>query len=629
MARIPVPELSRYLLRGQSHHPACLRLPTSVGIDGRRSLVSSAVRHAETPPSADPTSTLERREVPRIKQLRSEAKARKAAGRKNNSELQTVPGWELTVGIEIHAQLNTRHKLFSTAAPPLPSDEPNTHTALFDLAIPGSQPIFQPATLIPAVRAALALNCEIQRVSRWDRKHYFWWDQPSGYQITQYYEPFAKEGYLTLFPRDGIASEDGESVTVGIRQIQMEQDTGKTLAGPNGLQWVDFNRVGVPLIEIITKPEIHHPRTAAAFMRKIQAYLSAVDACIGGMEAGGLRADVNVSVRRTDHPLGSSQPLGQRTEIKNLSSFKAVEDAIIAERDRQIALLEQGGVVLGETRGWSIGSTETKHLRGKEGEVDYRYMPDPDLPPLTIEEEVVCWLEQDRPMLPDDEVLYLRHLGLKDKDIEALMQSEKGSRLEYFYNVLKCLRYRSKTRLLEDDRAVLAGNWVLHELGRLTSERNASADGSVEELDITSAGESSRVPASQFAEIIHFLYEKKISKQVAKELLFSVFRGDLSGNSPHGYSSVEEAIEQEDLWLHQLSESEHEKMAAEVLAEEEETLEKKFGPHFSQQKSYPEGQLMRLVGKMMKIEPVGQVDPQLAALVLRRAIEARFKATGA
>lgn len=560
--------------------------------------------------------------MPLAKQLRDQAKAQRAAGRKNNSERQTAPGWELTVGIEIHAQLNTRHKLFSAATPPLPSDEPNTHTALFDLAIPGSQPVFQPEALIPAIRAALALDCKVQRVSRWDRKHYFWWDQPNGYQITQYYQPFAKNGFLNLYEKDGIASEDGEHVQVRIQRIQMEQDTGKTLAGPDGIQSVDFNRVGVPLIEIITEPDIHHPRTAAAFVRKVQAYLRTVDACVGGMEAGGLRADVNVSVRRTDSAGADHYALGQRTEIKNLSSFKAVEDAIIAERDRQIAVLEQGGTVLGETRGWTLGGTETTRLRGKEGEVDYRYMPDPDLEPLIINDELLTKLKDDIKMLPDGEFnLLCSKWGLKGEDVMTLMQTSK---LEYFYRVALLLneRYEGGTNV---DCLVLACNWILHELGRLTSERNVSVDGSAEVLDITPAGKSSRVPATHLAEIIYFLYEKKITKSVAKELLFSVFRGDLTGSSPEGYTSVEEAIVGESLWRRQLTESEHEGLAASVLVDEEETLEKKFKPHFVDQKSYPEGQLMRFVGKMMKAAPVGQVDPQVAAKALRSAIEARFK----
>lgn len=207
-------------------------------------------------------------------------------------------------------------------------------------------------------------------------------------------EPFAKDGHITLYDHDGIAPEDGESITIGIKQIQMEQDTAKTIQQPPSTHLLDFNRVSHPLIEIITLPHIHHASTAAACVRKIQSILKTVNAVTTGMEMGGLRADVNVSVRERQR-LPEAGPgksyygvtgLGQRTEIKNLSSFKAVEDAIIAERDRQIDVLEAGGVIEGETRGWMLGSTETRKLRGKEGEIDYRYMPDPDLEPVIIGE---------------------------------------------------------------------------------------------------------------------------------------------------------------------------------------------------------------------------------------------------
>jgi aspartyl-tRNA(Asn)/glutamyl-tRNA(Gln) amidotransferase subunit B len=299
--------------------------------------------------------------------------------------------WELTVGVEIHAELNTARKLFSDATTSF-NAEPNSNVAPFDLAYPGSQPHFQYATLLPALRAAIALNCDVQRKSSFDRKHYFYQDQPAGYQITQYYEPFARNGEIKLYSHDGISEEDGESIAIGIKQVQMEQDTAKTLQNPPTEHLLDFNRVSHPLIEIITLPHIHHPSTAAAVVRKIQSILKSVNACTAGMETGGLRADVNVSVRRRDadreadpgHSYSGVSGLGQRTEIKNLSSFKAVEDAIIAERDRQIEVLEAGGVIEGETRGWSLGSTETKKLRGKEGEVDYRYMPDPDIPPVIL-----------------------------------------------------------------------------------------------------------------------------------------------------------------------------------------------------------------------------------------------------
>lgn len=246
--------------------------------------------------------------------------------------------------------------------------------------------------------------------SKFDRKHYFYPDQPAGYQITQFYggvsyicwstladryctEPFARSGSITIYDHEGIAPEDGKSITVGIKQIQLEQDTAKTVHQPPSTSLLDFNRVSHPLIEIITLPQIHHPQTAAACVKKIQSVLQAVSAVTTGMEMGGLRADVNVSVRSktgTDKEINNYAyegitGLGQRTEIKNLSSIKAVEAAIIAERDRQIEVLEAGGTIEGETRGWTLGSTETTKLRGKEGEVDYRYMPDPDVAPLLID----------------------------------------------------------------------------------------------------------------------------------------------------------------------------------------------------------------------------------------------------
>lgn len=490
--------------------------------------------------------------------------------------------------------------------------------------MPGSQPVFQADALVPALRAALALNCNVQNVSRWDRKHYFWWDQPSGYQITQYYEPFAKDGHITLYPRDGIAREDGDEVRIGIRQVQMEQDTAKTIARPDGVQWVDFNRVGVPLIEIITDPDIHHPATAAALVRKVQMYLDAVDSCVSGMEAGGLRADVNVSVRPSQPLHGPMPPLGQRTEIKNLSSFKAVEDAIIAERDRQISVLKEGGVIDSETRGWSIGGTETRRLRGKEGEVDYRYMPDPDLAPITISEEVISHLGENLGMLPDAEIDELvSRYGLRTKDALALMQLDGGGRLEYFYNVIQHLQERLGHEW-NKDCAVLAGNWVLHELGRLTSERNTSAGSTVQTLDISPAGESPRVPVQHLADILFYIRTSRITARVAKELLFAVYRGDLSGISPGSYASVEEAIEKENLWFNPLSREQYQDLATKTVRQSPDVLNK-FFPNYSHSAPYPTGQLMHLVGVMMRTGPSERIDPQVAREVLAEVIQTACK----
>ncbi|KAI0550062.1 GatB/GatE catalytic domain-containing protein [Xylaria curta] len=598
--------LSRYLLHGQLTSRGCLRARAHAPRITASHVPLVRYLHAEsTEPPSDMRPPIH---VPLRKQLKEEAKKQKAAGKrkKKNANNQVVDGWELTVGIEIHAQLNTAKKLFSAATTSF-NDDPNTHVAYFDVATPGSQPIFQKETLLPALRAALALNCEVQPVSRFDRKHYFHWDQPSGYQITQYYEPFARDGHINLRSRDGVAVEDGEGVSVGIKQIQMEQDTAKTLAQPGDVHWIDFNRVGIPLIEIITHPVIHHPATAAAFVRKVQALLDAVDACVSGMEAGGLRADVNVSVRRTDDP---NAPLGQRTEIKNLSSFKAVEDAIIAERDRQIAVLEAGGKIMGETRGWSIGSTETRRLRGKEGEVDYRYMPDPDVVPLLIAPDLVAHLRDTMGELPDAEVdALIRDFGLSPKDAMALASLDGGLRVEYFWNVVDMLQTKLGGHALHNACFQLAANWILHELGRLTSERS---DAPAEDLGFSQDGECVRVPAQHLADLVAHLYRRDITAKVAKELLWAIFRSRVPGE----YPSVFDAIEKEELWFKELSDDEYAALADLAVRGQEDVVRQ-----FMDAKVFPSGKLMFMVGRMIRVGKEERIDPKSAERVMRERIE--------
>ncbi|KFA75847.1 hypothetical protein S40288_01919 [Stachybotrys chartarum IBT 40288] len=608
MRRIPITDLSKYLLEGRLHARGCVAglgavspvLPTAHTLGPRR---ARSLHTAQVVPATSPAAPA----VPLRKRLKDEAKLAKKKGQKTKSDSQTVDGWELTVGIEIHAQLNTSRKLFSPAVTSF-NDEPNSHVAPFDLSMPGSHPLLQKEVLVPALRAALALDCGVERLSRFDRKHYFWWDQPSGYQITQYYQPFAKNGRLTLLARDGISPQDGESVSVRIKQVQLEQDTAKTLAQPDNVNWLDFNRVGAPLIEIITEPDIHHPRTAAVFVRKIQLLLNTVDACVSGMETGGLRADVNVSVRRTGDP---ALPLGTRTEIKNLSTIKAVEDAIIAERDRQIRELEAGRKIAGETRGWTIGSKETRRLRGKEGEVDYRYMPDPDIAPLVIGSDVVDYLRSSLAVLPDAELDHLiNHFGLTPKDAVSLITLDDGHRVQYFYRVLD---------LIKDEMAVtgtssgdlksyagLTGNWIIHELGRLTTYKaGPMATG---ELTFTPDGECDQVPSSDLAQLLFRLSLKQITGKVAKELLLAIFLGNIDGG-------VLAAIEANDLWFKELSENEYEALANEVIELEGSTVQ-----HFVEYKEYPQGKLMFLVGRMMRLGPTERIDPSNAERVMKERL---------
>ncbi|GAB1317477.1 Glutamyl-tRNA(Gln) amidotransferase subunit B, mitochondrial [Madurella fahalii] len=618
MSRLSTTELSRYLLTGHFSRRGCLRAgpPRFSAAKVAAQQTRAFAGQVETPTSI-PSNAPAVPVTPIRKQLKEQAKALKASGKekkkkkKKNTDNQTVPGWELTVGIEIHAQLNTACKLFSPAATSF-NDTPNSHVALFDVAMPGSQPLFQPETLIPAVRAALALNCAIQPVSSFDRKHYFHWDQPAGYQITQYYQPFARDGLVVLYARDGIAPEDGERIEVGIRQVQMEQDTAKTTAQPGGVHWLDFNRVGVPLIEIITLPQIRHPATAAALVRKVQMLLNSVDACVSGMETGGLRADVNVSVRRSDDVTGR---LGTRTEIKNLSSFKAVEDAIIAERDRQIAVLEAGGVVEGETRGWSLGGTETRRLRGKEGEVDYRYMPDPDLGPVVIGDDLIGSLADSMGVLPDAEIdMLIKRYGMSSKDALSLMMLDDGARIQYFYNVLETLEERlglngdaeSETAGSGQRHALLAANWCLHELGKLTE---LSTD-----LGMTPQGECN-VPSADLAAILYHLHRREITAKVAKDLLWSVFRRDIAPGA------VTEAISASELWFRELSEQDYAELADRVAKGEEKVLDEFLRFRQGKVKAYPQGKLMFLVGKMMRAGPEQRMDPASAERVMRSRID--------
>lgn len=617
MARISPAVLRRYLFGGYLSTDGCLLRHTRQTAQ----FLYTQRYHTTQAQTSDLSSPLPGLITPFRKQLKDEAKRQKVerSGKKTKGGNQKVDNWELTVGIEIHAQLNTARKLFSAASSTI-NEKANTHVAYFDLAIPGSQPAFQKETLIPALRAALALNCNIQKVSKFDRKHYFHWDQPAGYQITQYYEPFAKDGYITLYAHDGIAEEDGSQIQIGIKQIQMEQDTAKTMSLLGDMHLLDFNRVGLPLIEIITLPQIHHPSTAAALVRKLQILLNAVDACVLGMESGGLRADVNVSVRRRgtedSHESSGVRGLGQRTEIKNLSSFKAVEDAIVAERDRQIQVLEAGGVIEGETRGWTIGSTETRRLRGKEGEVDYRYMPDPDIAPVVIGQDLVDHLQATLGVLPEDEVNSLvEDYGLTIKDAMSIVSLDEGRRVEFFRNVVEAYQNLSPGKDMKQVGRFCA-NWVLHELGGLTHSLADEAN----PLGMKSRGRCI-IPHRELAKMLFYLDTNKITTKTAKQTLSMIYDNELRRrlNMPddNGFrrrrKTVKEFLDQNGLWFHPLSEEEYCALAESILDEKvvKEILAGK------------EGKINFLLGQMMRKDTDGRVDPQQAMAVLRKLLDER------
>lgn len=418
-----------------------------------------------------------------------------------------------------------------------------------------------------------------------------------------------------MYIEDGIDPNDATSlegdaripgVTIGIKQIQMEQDTAKTALQPPSTYLLDFNRVSHPLIEIITLPQIHSPATAAATVRKIQSILKSVDACVAGMEMGGLRADVNVSVRKRGSQDGKNEyagvkGLGTRTEIKNLSSFKAVEDAVTAERDRQIGVLEAGGVIEGETRGWTIGSTETTRLRSKEGEVDYRYMPDPDLSPTFISDVMVSHLRDSLPEVPDRTVLRtMNDFGLTIKDAKTLLFHDDGDRLDYCAETVRIVSEKLLAQGSNVDNpnktGKLAANWVLHEIGGLLTSDNREWS----ELSVTS---------EELASILVNLMSKQITGRAAKQLLQQVY-----SDEDHARKSVDTRIDENNLRLRPISREEYIKLAQSIMCENPEMVN-------AVRDKGQKGKAMWFVGQMIRRAEEGTVEAEKAKEVVEELLQ--------
>src|SRR5437588_969119 len=297
--------------------------------------------------------------------------------------------WEIVIGLEVHAQVTSKSKLFSGASTEF-GGEPNTHVSLVDAAMPGMLPVINQECVRQAVRTGLGLDAQINLRSVFDRKNYFYPDSPQGYQISQYKSPIVGEGEVI------VELADGASVTVGIERLHLEQDAGKLLHDRSPTtSYVDLNRSGVALMEIVSKPDMRSSEKAKEYVAKLRTNLRYLGTCDGDMEKGSLRADVNVSVRKPGGPLGT------RCEIKNMNSISFIGDAIEYEARRQIDILEDGGAIEQETRLYDPVNRETRSMRSKEEAPDYRYFPDPDLLPLELKQEFVDGLKKDLPELPD------------------------------------------------------------------------------------------------------------------------------------------------------------------------------------------------------------------------------------
>ena len=389
--------------------------------------------------------------------------------------------WEMVIGLEVHAQVSSNAKLFSGASTAFGA-EPNTNVSLVDAAMPGMLPVINAFCVEQAVRTGLGLKARINLVSRFDRKNYFYPDLPQGYQISQLYHPIVGEGEVLVDMRPGVARR------VRVERIHLEQDAGKSIhdLDPNATL-VDLNRTGVALMEIVSKPDIRGPEEAAEYVRKLRQILRYLGTCDGNMQEGSLRADVNVSVR----PKGSSE-LGTRCEIKNMNSMRFIQQAIEHEARRQIAILEDGGVVQQETRLYDPNKGETRSMRSKEEAHDYRYFPDPDLLPLELEQAWVDGIEAGLPELPDArKARFVLDYGMTEYDAGVL--TAEAASADWF----------EAAAAGRDGKQ--AANWVINELfGRLNKEGRGI--------------EASPIAPAQLGGLIDLIGSGEISGKIAKDV---------------------------------------------------------------------------------------------------------------
>jgi aspartyl-tRNA(Asn)/glutamyl-tRNA(Gln) amidotransferase subunit B len=391
--------------------------------------------------------------------------------------------WETVIGLEIHAQLATRSKIFSASSTAYGA-APNTQANLVDLGYPGVLPVLNGAAVRMAVRFGLATGATVRRRSIFARKNYFYPDLPKGYQISQYELPIVEDGSLDIL------LEDGTRKTIGITRAHLEEDAGKSLhEGFQGISGIDLNRAGTPLLEIVSEPDMRSAREAIAYMKKVHTLVRYLGICDGNMQEGSFRCDANVSVR----PQGQAA-LGTRAEIKNLNSFRFVERAINHEVVRQVGVLESGGSVVQETRLYDPDRNETRAMRSKEEANDYRYFPDPDLLPLVIDDALIEEVRGTLPELPDEKAArYCRDFELSAYDAGVLTTSRDLAM--YFETVVEKLGGQPK----------LAANWVMGELSGALNREGLEVD-------------ASRVPATALAGLLARIGDDTISGKLAKEV---------------------------------------------------------------------------------------------------------------
>jgi aspartyl-tRNA(Asn)/glutamyl-tRNA(Gln) amidotransferase subunit B len=411
-----------------------------------------------------------------------------------------INGWETVIGLEIHAQLATRSKIFS-GSPTTYGAPPNAQANLVDLGYPGVLPVLNGEAVRMAVKFGLSIGARIAHHSVFARKNYFYPDLPKGYQISQYELPVVANGSID------IVLDDGRKKRVGVTRAHLEEDAGKSLhEGLPGVSGIDLNRAGTPLVEIVSEPDMRSAKEAVAYMKKVHTLVRYLEICDGNMQEGSFRCDANVSVRRR-----GAEKFGTRAEIKNLNSFRFVEKAINYEVARQIDLLESGGKVLQETRLYDPDKGETRSMRSKEEANDYRYFPDPDLLPVELDDKFVETVRATLPELPDQKAArFSTEYGLSAYDAGVLTASRELA--DYFEAVAGRAAVEPK----------LAANWVMGELAAALNR-----DG----LEIDAVASSGKLPADKLAGLLKRIADQTISGKIAKEVFEAMWASDASADA--------------------------------------------------------------------------------------------------
>ena len=491
------------------------------------------------------------------------------------STVTASPHWETVIGLEIHCRLHTNSKLFSGAAASYGA-APNCQACLIDLALPGVLPTANQAAIAMAIRFGLAIEAEIATHCQFARKNYFYPDLPKGYQISQYDAPIVGAGKIQI-------TTEGVERYIGITRAHLEEDAGKSIhENMNQYTGIDLNRAGTPLLEIVSEPDLRTAAEAVAYMKKLHTLVRYLDICDGNMQEGSFRCDTNVSVRHHDE-----KNLGTRTEIKNINSFRFVEQAIIYETRRQIDVLENGGVITQETRLYDPVKNQTRSMRGKENLHDYRYFPDPDLPPIAITPSQLETIRAQLPELPDARAKrFASDYRLHTQDSHYLCTDHNVA--DYFEDCIKALPAKESHTL-----GKLCANWIMGELTAILNTHNVGI------IDC-------QITPTQLAGLIIRIHDGTISGKLAKELFTTLWESDLD---------VDTLIKQQDLrqvsddtiiaeWVDSVI-TEHPEQVAQYLAAATEKRKKLLG---------------FFVGQVMKIS-AGKANPQQVNQYLCQQLE--------